>query len=89
MAIAGEFMTQHIMLTILCQHNMLCFLLTFIFADDTLLISGVWGSYVNHIAADADKKTLAVSENVNWRGLDVSGYQKRRRCSRFYFDKNK
>lgn len=81
------FLTQHIMLTILCQHNMLCFLLTFNFVNVTLLISGVWLDYVNHIAAGKDI-TLDVSENGNWRGLNVSGYQKRRRCSGFYFDEN-
>lgn len=81
------FKAQYIMLTILCQHNILCFLLTFIMADDTLLISGVKENYVNHAAADADRGSGRAHPSKRIGGvLDVSGNQKRRRCSRFYFD---
>lgn len=38
---------QHIMLIILCQHNMLCFLLTFIYGNAKLLVYGDFTDYVN------------------------------------------
>ena len=40
------------MLIMLCKHNILCFWLTFIIANDTLFISGVLEYYVNYIVFD-------------------------------------